>query len=138
MSRVAVYELLRDDLYLQTVYGFNADRIMPAHSVDTIPRTGHFLILHWEEITLAKVVRPIQILTVWAHRPIERSTEFNELEDILNRVQEVLEGAVHFEASDGSKLAGVEFTGQSGDLKDSGYNTITRNAGFEVRKTALV
>lgn len=133
MSRTAVFELLRDDLYLQTVYGLDANHIFPNFSIDTPPRDGYFLVMRWGEKSLAKVVRPIQILDVWAHRPMEQSREFDDLEQLLNRVEEVLTGAVHFQASDGSILAGVDFTGQSGDQVDGGYDTITRNAAFEVR-----
>ena len=130
-ARAAVFSLLATDGPLQDL-GVAYGNIWPAQAMDTAPRHTRFLILRWEEVTLAPGKGSKQeVLTVWAHCPRELSTDYVPLLDILNRVTEVLVSAVHVAGADGI-LTCVDYNGMSPDLNDEGYKTITKNAAYNV------
>lgn len=129
-ARAAVYSLLAADGQLQAL-GLPYGNVWPAQSMDTAPRNGRFLILRWEEETIAFGQTGSEVLTVWAHCPREMSTDFAPLDAILNRVTEVLTSATHVTGADGA-LTCVQYNGKSPDLNDEGYKTITKNAAYTV------
>lgn len=130
-ARAAVYSLLAADGQLQAL-GVAYGNIWPAQALDTAPRNSRFLILRWEETTLARGRASQQeVLTVWAHCPREMSTDYVPLIAILNRVTEILTSAVHVPGADGT-LTCVDSNGMSPDLNDEGYKTITKNAAYTV------
>jgi hypothetical protein len=123
-ARAAVFGLLSAE--------FGADKVWPAHSIDTVPRTGSFLILRWEEQSVTfNQFGQSEVLTVWAHHPRESSKDFAPLVAILNRTTEILTSALHVEGEDGT-LTQVDYNGMSPDLNDEGYKTITKNAAYKV------
>ena len=131
-AHAAVIGLLAYDSILQSVYGVNLNRIWPAQSVDVVPRKGPFIILRWEEETLQKGgYGRREVLTVWAHEARESSTDYGRINEILDRVEEILMGSIHVSGVDGF-LTQVTYNGRSGELNDEGYKTITRNAQFTV------
>lgn len=130
-ARAAVYTLLSTDGVLQSL-GVPYGNIWPAQAMDVAPRHARFLILRWEEMTLAPGRGSKQeILTVWAHCPREMSTDYVPLLAILNRVTELLTSALHVTGADGT-LTCVDHNGMSPDLNDEGYKTITKNAAYTV------
>jgi hypothetical protein len=130
-ARAAVYSLLATDGPLQEL-GVAYGNIWPAQALDTAPRNSRFLILRWEEMTLAPGKASKQeILTIWAHCPREMSTDFVPLVEILNRCTEILTNAIHVAGADGT-LTCVDYNGMSGDFNDEGYKTITKNAAYTV------
>lgn len=132
MSRAAIYQAISNDTELNEM-GIDEDHVFPNYSLDGSPSRESFVILRWEEQRLnASVRRGPQRLTVWAHSPVERSTDFSDLDRILARIKEVLEPMEQVEGEDGFVVTSVRFTGFGGDLKDPGYNTITKNSAFEV------
>lgn len=131
-AHAAVYTLLSEDAILTSVYGINANRVWNAQSVDTVPRKGPFLVLRWEEETLERGgFGRREVLTVWAHEARESSTDYTKLNEILDRVEEILKGAIHVTDSDGV-LNQVDYNGRSAEFHDEGHKTITRNAAFRV------
>lgn len=131
-ARAAVFGLLAYDSILQSVYGINLNKVFPAQAVDTVPRKGPFLILRWEERTVERGrFGARDVLTVWAHIARERSTDFGQINGILERVEEIMLSAIHVSGTDGT-LVTVDFNGRSPDLNDEGYKTITRNSQFTV------
>jgi hypothetical protein len=130
-ARAAVYSLLATDGTLQSL-GVPYGNIWPAQALDTAPRHSRFLILRWEEMSIAfKGKGQQEILTIWAHCPREISTDFVPLLAILNRVTEILSSATHVSGADGV-LTCVKYNGMSGDFNDEGYKTITKNAAYTV------
>lgn len=129
-ARAAVFSLLATDGDLQDL-GVAYGNIWPAQSLDTAPRNSRFLILRWEETTVAFGRTGSEVLTVWAHCPREISTDFAPLDEILNRVTEILISAEHAPGADGV-LTCVGYNGKSPDLNDEGYKTITKNAAYTV------
>jgi hypothetical protein len=130
-ARAAVYTLLATDGQLQDL-GVAYGNVWPAQALDTAPRNSRFLIMRWEESTVAPGrASQSEVLTVWAHCPREMSTDFAPLDAILNRVTEVLTSATHVIGADGT-LTCVDYNGKSPDLNDEGYTTITKNAAYTV------
>lgn len=131
-AHAAVLGLLAYDPVLQSVYGLNLNNIWPAQSVDVVPRKKPFIILRWEEETLQRGgFGRREVLTVWAHEARESSTDYGRINEILDRVEEILMGSIHISGVDGV-LTQVTYNGRSGELNDEGYKTITRNAAFTV------
>lgn len=133
MSRRAVYQALVSDSVLNSL-GINGSNVFSNYSKDTVPiPRSPFVILRWQErpVRFASVLGP-QIVTLWAHFPQEDTTDFSNLDAVLRRSVLVLQALEDVDGGDGDWLTCVRFTGESGDFNDPGYNTITKNAGFEV------
>lgn len=131
MSRTAVFQALKNDPQLATMA---PGGVFVNYSMDQTPsRNKRFLLLRWEEPRFSPVLRKgPQRLTVWAHSPVQFSTDFVELDKILDRVKDVLTSMEHVDGGDGYIVTKVDFTGGGGDLRDGGYETITKNSAFEV------
>lgn len=133
MSRTAVYQALVNDSELNDL-GIGEDQVFTNYAMDQSPsRHERFLILRWEESRFTPVMRKgPQRVTVWAHSPVQLSSDFIDLDKILDRVKVVLTAMEHVDGGDGYIVTHVDFTGSGGDLRDSGYETITKNSAFEV------
>lgn len=134
MSRVAVYQTLANsnDPALAGV------GIWPNYVMDTPPsRTEPFIILRWgnQEIRNGRgAARGPRILDVWLHIPVQKSQDHADIDVMLDAVRRELTGLVdrHVVHIDGYRVTDVRFTGAGADFKDPGYDTITRNATFEI------
>jgi hypothetical protein len=132
MSRRAVYQALINDTTLNN-QGIVEATVFSNYSKDETPVRGRpFLILRWQERPMRGNLQGPQILTVWAHLPREDSTDYAALDSILRRSTEVLTAMEHVDGVDGYIVTSIRATGEGGDLVDPGYNTITKNAAFEV------
>ena len=131
-GRSAVFTLLSTDAELVSAFGINSSRVWPAQALDTAPRKGPFLIIRWEETDRGQnLASRSEVMTVWAHSPRESSTDFATLDLILSRVEELLLAVEHLSGTDGT-ITQIDFNGQSPDLNDEGYKTITKNSAFRV------
>lgn len=105
--------------------------VMPNFGFDDPPRSP-FIVLRWGNQGMRQAVRRgPRVLEVWAHIPVSISQDFDDVDCILQRAIKVLEG-VEQEVGFGESVTCIRYTGTGPDLKDTGYNTITRNAGFEI------
>jgi len=131
-AHAAVHQLIYTDPILNSVYGINESRVWNAQSLDVMPRKGYTILTRWEEETMQRGgFGRREVLTVWAHHPRESMTDFAGINEILDRVEEVLLGAIHVQGVDGW-LNQVVYNGRSPELNDEGYKTIARNAAFLV------
>lgn len=140
MSRSAVYDALANDVELNGM-GITEDTIFANFSFEERP-TGPdpFLILKWESQALVNGIhRGPRTLTIWAHIPKESSTDFGDIDVILDRVSDVLVAMEHVTGGEGNVVTSVRAMGTGTDHVDPGYDTIARNAAFEVlsRKSAI-
>lgn len=142
MSRAAVLSALRSDTQLTALVP--QENIMTNYSKEGRPSNtspGAFIILRWEEVSTNPGVSSVtRVLTVWAHYPAESSTDYSKIDSILLRVKKILVGMEHVSGQDGYTVTCVDYNGESSDLKDDAFNTISRNSTFRVlsRATSIV
>lgn len=130
-ARAAVFELLTSDPGLNS-YGINTDTVWPNHAVDSPPRDTYFMVLRWETAIRRSGMRGINNLSVWVHRAKNNGVDLVELSDILRLASSILENTIHRQGADGYILTQARWLGEGSDAYDGGYDTITRNASFEI------
>lgn len=141
MTAQAVFDTLAGDSYLAGL-GITEDRIFEIQSIDERPvHSGPFMVFKWEEsvvytsaytASLNGIDRSPRTLQVWIHIPWDESREFNLIDTILNRVDVLLDGMEHVAGPDGYTVTLARKSGRSGNLRDEGFKTITRNAIYGV------
>lgn len=134
MSRAAVFETLANDSQLNSL-GINRDSIFHNFSLEERPiATGPFVILRWgtQDAPYWQTVKAPERLTVWAHWPLEMTEDYMKLQAMLDNCDAALTGVQDVVGVDGNTLSFVRMTGRSSDFKDDGFNTISRNAGYDV------
>jgi hypothetical protein len=134
MSRAAVFEALVNDSVLNGL-GINENSVFHNYSLEERPIAfGPFIILRWGDTDRppwAGVKAPVR-LVLWAHLPLEVTTDFSRLEKILDACDNALKSVEDVSGSDGYTVTCVRATGRSGDFKDDGFQTISKNSGYEV------
>lgn len=121
-ARAALYSLLKGDVELAL------EEVYPTNSLDTVPE-NFFAIIQWGSTTPAFGTVGTDRVTIWIH---DRQRDYGRINQALKRLAELLTGTVHREGTDGVTLSTSEWNGESQDLFDSGYGTITRYAEFTV------
>lgn len=126
-GRAIVYNLLAEDQELQSM----EVKVMPNFGFDDPPRSP-FIVLRWGSEGLRRAVgKGPRTLEVWAHIPTSISRDFDQVDAIITRVKEVL-STVEQVSGFGEQVTCITYSGTGPDVEDPGYNTITRNAGFEI------
>ena len=136
MSRAALYDSLVADPVLNGM-GLNDDTIFHNYSSEERPSDATpFVILRWGSlgapIWQAEKERGPEQLTIWVHWPKELTVDFTKLNVILDQIDDTLRDLRDVPGVDGYTLSFVTIGERSGDLLDDGFNTITKNAGFQV------
>lgn len=130
----AVYDLLRNDYFLQHDWGIDSNRVWPSYGMDGAPRTGYFLVLRWEETEIYGYYdQPCgpETLTVLCHRTKGEVGDFGGHKQILERVVTILKGATGIQGADGWLNQAIP-QGYSGDNTDEIYGTLVKSAEFRV------
>ena len=148
MARDAVWRLLVEDSELPALMGVTArtqntkiaaleQLIIPNFSADQRPGNGlsTFIVIRWGaddyDIAFDSTFRRFDL---YVHIPWDMSTDYNRIDRILNRCDDIFESANALQqsaAGDGAVLHMVEKEGRSGDYKDDGYETICRYASYK-------
>lgn len=134
MSRAAIFQALAHDSALNLL-GITEDSIFPNYSLDERPvNDGPFLILRWGAGNgrFWDSVKSPRGLNVWAHYPVEVTTDHVEVDKVLNRVDSVLLSLEQVSGEDGETLTSVRSTGSSPDMKDEGFQTISRYNSYDI------
>ena len=141
MTVRAIFDTLTSDPELNTL-GVTQATVFEAQSVDERPvHHGPFVILKWEESTIYTqtytgmqngIPRAPRVLQVWVHIPLDDTREYDLIDQILNRIDDVLDAMEHVPGLDGYTVTVARKAGRSGNLVDEGFKTITRNAVFGV------
>lgn len=122
MSRAAVQTALL------TAPGLPAQQSWAANSLDT-PTAWPFIVHRWEETTPEFGLVGLETLRVWVH---DKPGDYTQINTLIEWVKSTLTAMIHVAGSDGRIVTQIDWTGDSGDLFDDGWGTITRNAGFRV------
>lgn len=141
MSRAYIENLLQNDATLAGL-GIVSSAVFNQHDIKERPRhDGPFIVIRWEESTVTSqtytgmsngLPRAPRVMTIWVHSPMEKSTDFEHIDRILDRIDSLLNPLEHAEGSDGYTITSVSINGRSGDLKDEAFMTICRNADYGV------
>jgi len=142
MLPVLIYEKITEDVTLQTNFDIDESRVFELQSVDERPcDTGFFIILNWQESTIYSqtytgmkngIVKAPRVMTLSVHSPIDRGRDYRPLDQILNRVDQLLLDIEQESGSDNMRVTCVSKQGRSGNLIDDAWKTITRNATYGV------
>lgn len=141
MTASVLMERLKADSNLATTLGVGS-HIYELQSIDERPRAnGPFVVFNWQESTFFSqtytgmqngIPKAPRVLQVWAHIPWDISTDYDDLNRILNRVDSIFAEIEHATGTDGQRVTVVRPAGRSANLRDEGYNTIARHAVYGV------
>lgn len=141
MSRALIETLLGTDPTLAGL-GISDEYVIPQHDLNEIPRKdGLFIVIRWEESTLFNqtytgmgngLSHAPRVLTIWVHSPREWSTDFEQIDQVIDRIDEIFFQLEDVPGSDGYTVTTIRNSGRSGDLEDEVLRTVTRNAAYDV------
>lgn len=145
MSRAAFFDALAENPYLNSL-GIQDDlnddgrpTILQNYSSEERPSDETpFIILRWNGTPPPRsqdpdvVAKSPESLTLWVHWPQELSADYNDLNKILDEVDDICRGLRDRAGNDGYTLSFVQIGGRSGDFLDDGFQTITKNAAYEL------
>ena len=128
-ARAAVQQLVALDPVLGNgPGGIGVENVYAANSVDTPPEQL-FIIIKWEPTTVVFKTTGTDRISVWVH---DKDRDYTRIGQALERLKTILTDAVHVSGEDGWVLTTAEWRGESPDLYDGGYETVTRFAEFDV------
>lgn len=130
-ARAAVFSLLIGD---ETLMGegdgqLGVEAVLTSGSVDT-PTENFFIVIRWLETSPTFGQVGPTLCEIWVH---ERNTQdYGRIDDALARIKELMLTVVHRDGEDGVTMTVAEWNGDSRDLADEGYGTLTRNSTYTV------
>lgn len=134
MSRAAFFDALVNDSSLNDL-GINDNTVFHNYSSEERPvDDGPFIILRWGEQArpLWQEVKAPVALRLWVHWPIQKTNDFTKLIKILDQIDSVVSNIRDVPGEDDYTLSFVQIGDRSIDLVDDGFDTITKNAGYEL------
>ena len=136
MSRAYIETTIGSDSTLAGL-GIDDTSVFNQHDIDERPKNNsRFIVLRWEELVLSGIAtsleRGARNLSIWVHSPKEVSTDFDAIDKILDRIDELLGAIENAAGSDGYTITTVSKAGRSADLYDEGFNTVGRSALYRV------
>lgn len=145
MSRAAWFDALAESSYLNLL-GIKDDLNVDGHptllhnytSEERPSNTGPFVILRWGGTPPPRnqdpdvIVKSPETVNVWVHWPKELSNDYNDLNKILDEIDSVARAVRDRPGNDGYTLSFVQIGDRSGDFLDDGFNTITKNAAYQI------
>lgn len=140
MSRTAFFELLVTDVTLNAL-GINRDTVFHNWTLEQRPTDSTpFIVLQWggNDRILWQSHRPAEQLKLWVHWPVEFSNDHTKLNAILDAIDAATKQMHDTPGSDGYTLSFVDIGGRSGDFLDDGFNTISKNATYELHQRRTV
>lgn len=127
-----IFTALSTDTELETL---GVKNVFTDYSAEEIPREGITIILRWGDENYNRSVRTgPRDLAVWVHSPMEFGTDYTAINNVLDRVKEILESdlIVQDPGADGIAVTEAAKVGSSSNLRDPGFNTIMRNNRYRV------
>lgn len=124
-ARASVISLLEGDGILSEL-GFST--FLPTNAVDTPPET-RFGVVSWGISNPAYGTTEVTELAVWLH---DQENSYSKIRSGLKRVRDILLDANNVLGEDGSVFVTATYRGESNDLRDDGYGTVTRHVDFGV------
>lgn len=123
-ARAALQTLLEGD---EVLLGLGVGAVYPTNSVDT-PEEDLFIVIAWEPTTRVFGTTGTDRFSIWVH---DRQRDYGRITDALERLKNLVPDQVHLRGTDGWVLSTATWLGESRDLYDGGYETLTRYADFQ-------
>lgn len=127
-GRAAVYHALSTSEKLAEA---GCSDVMPNFGFDNPPRKPFLILKFGTNNVRSGGIRGPRTFDIWAHVPVSVSRDFDDVDAILEAAISELTSMVQYEYG-GERVTCIRYTGSGSDQEDTGYNTITRNAGFEI------
>lgn len=134
--RAAVLSLLRGDDELRALGG-DGFVVVPEYEADQRPNDvpGAFLVICWRTTDFAVEIQDNgpQHFDVYAHIPKVVSTDFSDLDRLLDRCDEIFRAVNDGDpvaGGDGQQLELVGFQGRGIDIDDEAYESISKSASY--------
>lgn len=145
MTASILYETLKADDFLNNdlnLAGFIYELQTLKEGVEGRPRAdGPFVVFNWQESTIYSqtytgmqngIDKAPRVLQIWVHIAKSATTDYDDLNRILNRIDALFDPMEHVTGTDGQRVTVVRKAGRSANLEDPGYETITRHAIYGV------
>lgn len=132
MTRAFIYGLLQADANsnsagsLKTL-GVKPEAIAAAEAADDMTLFP-FITIRWGNVARGVGASHRRYVDVWAH---DRNRDYDRIDDILTRVAKLF-SAIEARATEKGSITQIDWQGESPDLRDDGYDTVTRNSTFLV------
>lgn len=145
-ARKYIFDLITQDTILNAL-GITADSTFTTNTVDT-PQIRPLCILNWQPTNpgMQNTQKssglkgwPInqRILQVWVHDS-DKAGDYGIIDLALKRLRAILMAVEGVNVGEpGAWLSGINWEGDSGDLRDDEQRTITRNAQFRLTGSAI-
>ena len=78
------------------------------------------------------LTRAPRVMTLWVHSLEEVSTDFEHIDQIIDRIDFLFADLEDSPGSDGYTITQIRNSGRSGDLEDEVLRTVARNASYSV------
>jgi hypothetical protein len=132
VSRTYLQSVLKADAALATIgtlgsLGLDSEALYAAESADDVT-VFPFLTHRWGPVTKGYGESVRQSVDIWVH---DRNEDYVRIDAILKRVKAILIAVVGAHTAEGW-ITQIDYEGSSPDLRDDGYDTITRNSTFTV------
>lgn len=136
--REFIFELITEDSTLNDL-GINFDSTFTQHTVDT-PQIRPMCVLRWANTNpglTSDFPLSQRILTVWVHDSIAEG-DYRRIDQALKRLRTLLTGVAGVNVGNNEGwLSGINWEGDSDDLRDDDAGTLMRNAQFRLTGSAL-
>jgi hypothetical protein len=137
MSRAVMLDAITGDTTLAGL-GFDDTSVVPNYDAEQRLNDEMFIVLRWgtDDIGLTGDDSTVKIgprnVDVWVHMYRELSSDFNRIDSVIDRLDQVLSNIIDVPGSDGRTVSQIIPKGRSRDLKDDGYYTFCRSASYQV------
>lgn len=133
MRPSGLYERLATDADL-LVLGVSPSRIKEYQATDTRPfDSGYFLIVRMNEFSyVSGVERGPRNVEIRCHVPWNRTRNYDTIEQILNRVDQIYKETEQFTGQDGTVISQIRKTGRSENARDEGWETLYQSSTYHV------
>lgn len=136
-----LYDVLANDSELTDMIGVvpgGAPAIFELQSVDERPiHDDYFIIFDFQETTVGIYGDGLsrlgeQTFQIWVHIALDVDREYNEINAIFNRIDELLLPIEQGVGTDGIRVTSVRLYARSKNTVDPGWDTATRNGLYGV------
>lgn len=113
-------------------YGLTAAQLFSSDSYDPGTRDSRWAVIRWLDSSRSFGLLAAKPMEVWIYQPVEMGRDYGVIDLAIVRVKELLSEAEQVAGVDGWTLSGATWESDSADLRDEGFNALTRFSRFRV------